>query len=512
MANENIMIVEDDGILAMNLQFTVMELGYNVQYLLASGEDAIIAAESSPTPDLILMDIKLAGKIDGIAAARHISYFLDVPIIFLTSYSQDTILQKAKTTAPYGYLIKPVSTRDLEATIEMALHRHKIDRRLKESEAKLRESEARFRVIIDNTQVGYFFIDRDGRFLNVNNAWLKMHGYKSSDEVIGQHFSLTQVETDLAAAKNNIEILLAGNIIPAGEFQRRCKDGSVAYHTFSANPVVQAGEVVGIEGFIIDTTNLKHLEMEKAKIEAQNRQLQKEESLVCMAGAIAHNYNNLLSVVMGNLEMAMNYLPKNREIDEFLNDAMKASSRAAEISRLMLVYLGKIYGERKLVDLTSICASILPFLNANFPANISLKTMFPVKKMIINAIEHDIQQVLINLVKNSCEAIGSKEGEIIIKISEISADGILCNHFQPIDWTPQVNGYVCMEVLDTGSGISDHDIDRLFDPFFSTKFIGRGLGLPVVFGIVKNHGGCISVESGLNQGSCFKIFLPKLGE
>ncbi len=124
----------------------------------------------------------------------------------------------------------------------------------------LRESETRFRRIVESTQTGYFYVNREGRFLHVNDAWLRMHKYTSPDEVIGQHFTLTQPEINLEEAQKNVAKLLSGEPIPTGEIARRCKDGSICYHTFSASPVIQDGQVVGLEGFIIDTTEQKQAE------------------------------------------------------------------------------------------------------------------------------------------------------------------------------------------------------------------------------------------------------------
>jgi len=135
-----------------------------------------------------------------------------------------------------------------------------IERR--QAEEALRERERRFRGIIESTEAGYFYMDRDGRFQHVNDAWLRMHGYASPDEVIGQHFSLVQVETDLEQVQRNVEKLLSGEPISTGEFTRRCKDGSIGYHTFSVNPVVRGGRVVGLEGFLIDLTERMRVERE----------------------------------------------------------------------------------------------------------------------------------------------------------------------------------------------------------------------------------------------------------
>ena len=126
----------------------------------------------------------------------------------------------------------------------------------------LRESEARFRGIIESTQAGYFYMDRDSRFQHVNDAWLRMHGYTLPDQVIGQHFSLVQVETDLAQAQRDVDKLFSGESILTGEFTRRCKDGSTGYHTSSVSPVVRGGETVGLEGFLIDLTEWMQAERE----------------------------------------------------------------------------------------------------------------------------------------------------------------------------------------------------------------------------------------------------------
>jgi PAS domain S-box-containing protein len=124
----------------------------------------------------------------------------------------------------------------------------------------LRDSEERLRKIIENTGAGYFSIDLDGIFKNINMSWLRMHGYASADEIIGRHFSVTQVETDLNQAQAIVESLLSGKTITADEFSRNCKNGSVGYHSFSANPVVKEGKIVGLEGFIIDVTDRKRAE------------------------------------------------------------------------------------------------------------------------------------------------------------------------------------------------------------------------------------------------------------
>jgi PAS domain S-box-containing protein len=167
----------------------------------------------------------------------------------------------------------------------------------KEAEQKLKESEERFRNIIENSDVGYFFIDTNGIFQHVNKSWLQMHKFSTPDEIIGKHFSVTQVDNDLIDANKQVEKLLQSTPVPSSEFTRKCKDGSVGYHTFSANTVIRNEKIMGLEGFIIDTTDRKKNE-EKVSV---------SERLLNQAQAIAHighwNLDVITQEVSGSDEM-----------------------------------------------------------------------------------------------------------------------------------------------------------------------------------------------------------------
>jgi PAS domain S-box-containing protein len=185
MANETILIVEDDGIIAAHLQDTLTGLGYRALGPVASGEAAIAAVKAQP-PDMVLMDIRLAGPMDGISAAGRIQSDADIPIVYLTCYSQDPLLQQAKVTAPYGYLVKPVGERELAATLEMALYRHSLDRRL-------RESEELFRELFNHMSSGvaiYEAIDNGGDFIfkDCNPAVEKIEKVSRKD-ILGKRVS-----------------------------------------------------------------------------------------------------------------------------------------------------------------------------------------------------------------------------------------------------------------------------------------------------------------------------------
>jgi nitrogen-specific signal transduction histidine kinase len=257
-----------------------------------------------------------------------------------------------------------------------------------------------------------------------------------------------------------------------------------------------------------DITDRKRIEEEQKRLEAQNRQLQKSESLGRMAGAIAHHFNNQLYAVMGNLEMAIDDLPRGADISETLAEAQKATRKAAEVSRLMLTYLGQTPSKHEPLDLSDAYRQSLTLLLAAAPKGTILNADFPSSGPIIRANVGQMQQIFTNLVTNAWESITDNMGTIALTIKTVSHEDIPTSNRFPIDWQPQEIDYACLEVSDTGSGIANKDIEKIFDPFFTTKFTGRGLGLPVVMGIVKAHGGGVTVESEQGRGSVFRFFLP----
>ncbi len=297
------------------------------------------------------------------------------------------------------------------------------------------------------------------------------------------------------------------------EFRIDHPDGKIRY--IKADGIVirdMDGKPSRMIGLNRDITERKQMEGDKEKLEAQNLQLQKTESLGRMAGAIAHHFNNQLGVVIGNLEMAIDVLPQGAEPADMLTASMQAAWKAAEMSGLMLTYLGQSSDEREPLDISETCQRSLSILQAVIPGKVALETALPSHGPIIMANANLIQQVISNLATNAWEAIDKKQGVIHLSIKTVSPTEIPATHRFPIGWQPQDSAYACLEVTDTGSGIAAGDFDKLFDPFFSSKFSGRGLGLPVVLGIIKVYGGAVTVESEPGRGSTFRVFLPVSAE
>ena len=253
---------------------------------------------------------------------------------------------------------------------------------------------------------------------------------------------------------------------------------------------------------------IRRAEAERARLDAQYRMLQKSTSLSRMAGAIAHHFNNRLQSVMGNLELAADALKEGTPAENFVAAALQASRHASELSGLMLTYLGQNLCKQTPLDLAELCRRALPGLPGALSGPAQLAIELPASGPIVKANAPRIEQMLDHLLTNAQEAIGQNPGAIRLNLKTVPAADIApANRFPP-DWDPQDSAYACLEVADTGAGIPPKDFDAIFDPFFSTKFTGRGMGLPVVLGIARSHGGAITVESAPDRGTVMRVFLP----
>ena len=325
-----------------------------------------------------------------------------------------------------------------------------------------------------------------------------------------------------------MDILLKGNMdgIEAATQIKKLYKIPVVYLTASGEDgMLQRAKIAEPYGYILKPFKDRELhiaieismyknqaEVEKAKLEAQNRHLQKAESLGRMAGAIAHHFNNQLFGVIGNLEMAMTNLSEEALLKKNIHNAMDSSQRAAEMSSHMLTYLGQSYDKREPLDLSDICRWSLPMLQAIIPGNVKLDADLPSPGPVISANANQIQQVLTNIATNAWEAVGESPGAIHLSVETVLPADIPPSHSFPVDWQPQDHAYACMKVRDEGCGIMEKDIEKIFDPFFSTKFTGRGMGLAVVLGIVRAHGGAVTVQNGPGRGSIFRVYFPVTAE
>lgn len=400
-------------------------------------------------------------------------------------------------------------TGRVKAEKELEKYRNSLEELVKERTEALMESQKQYRNLVEGTSDLVTRVSADGHFLFVNHAAQEIYGL-SPEECIGRlAFDLIHPEDRESTMKAFQTWLEGGKEVFSHENRMIDSSGQTHYLEWSIRSEHdENGNISGFASTARDVTDTRKAEEERVKLEERNRQLQKSESLERMAGAISHHFNNQLHVVMGYLGMAIGDLPPDNSCVTKLSKALHAARKASEVSSLLLAYLGQIPGKLEMIDLAEICRMSLPILQAGKPKNVKFETDFPFTGPCISADPKQIQHLLTNLTINAWEAIGDKPGTIFLRVGTVFHTDIPKSHRFPVGWHPKEYPYACLEVVDSGCGIREDDVEKIFDPFFSTKFTGRGLGLSTVLGIVRTHESVITEESGENGGSVFKVFFP----
>jgi two-component system cell cycle sensor histidine kinase/response regulator CckA len=389
---------------------------------------------------------------------------------------------------------------------------HDITARKKAEEA-LKESEEKFRYISEQSLLAIQII-QDDVFKYVNQASADISGY-SVDELMGWkpgefgkliHPDDREFVMDQALKKQKGE----KNIFSHYQFRSITKTGETKWLEVYSRTIPYNGKFADL-GTLIDITEKKKAEEEKAALESQLLQAQKMESIGTLTGGIAHDFNNLLSIILGNTEIAMEDAPEWHPAKHNLNEIRTACLRARDVVKQLLSFSRKIDPKQEPVKLVQITKDTLKFLRATIPTDIEIRQNIP--EDINDTIFADctqINQVMINLFTNAAHAMENTGGVITIGIENIYLDQNSADVYP--DLSP--GNYVKITVSDTGSGIGAEIKDRIFDPYFTTKEVGKGtgIGLSVVHGIVKSHNGAISVDSEPGKGTIFSIYFPLAGE
>lgn len=418
----------------------------------------------------------------------------------------------ASTTAPQQETVSPEEARRLVR--ELRSHQAELEQQnetLKTAQLALLHSFALLDATLEAAANGILVVDLTGKLLKANHGFAEMWRIPTALLAAGDdsqllNFVLTQL-SEPATFIGRVRELYAQPAAESCDFLYLA-DGRVLERI--SKPMFVSGVIHGRVWSFLDITPIKQAEAQKAECEAGLRRVEKAESLGRMAGAIAHHFNNYLHAVMGNLELTLGDPCQSTASRQALNSAMHAATQAATISSLMVTYLGLAPGGRQTLDLTDTCQQFLPILQAGLPKEVTLSADFRVPGPVVKADAHQLQQVLTHLVTNAWEACGGRSGAIGLSIGTVPPTAIPAASRFPVSWQPLDQPYACLEVMDSGPGIPTADINRLFDPFFTNKFIGRGMGLAVTMGLVQSNHGAITVMSQPGQGSTFRVYLPAL--
>ncbi len=370
----------------------------------------------------------------------------------------------------------------------------------KRAEAALRESEERFRRVFEEGPLGLALVGKDYHFLKVNGALCQMVGY-SETELLQMSFADITHPDDLRA---NVELAakLFKREIPFYQLQKRYvrKNGEIIWIKLTASVLRdQRDEALYGLGMIEDMTEIRRTQEETLA-------RQKLESLGVLAGGIAHDFNNLLGGILAEAELVEADLPPYSSPVEEIKRIKQSALRGSEIVRELMIYAGQNQTVLfEAVDVSQLAEEILELLKVSISKHAVLRTVLCDNLPAVRGNAAQIRQVVMNLVINASEAIGEKQGVISVTTAQVSGSENLA--FNGATTLPQ-GDYVRLQVSDTGCGMTEAVKAKIFDPFFSTKFAGRGLGLGVVQGIVRGHGGAIDLMSSPGEGTTFQVFLP----
>ncbi len=358
------------------------------------------------------------------------------------------------------------------------------------------------------------YLDRDFNFVRVNETYAAGCRYRP-EEMIGKNHFVLYPNAENEAIFTSVRD--TGQTFEVRDRPFKFPDQperGITYWDWTLNPIKDPdGRVTGLVFSLYDTTERKRAEEERLALERRLRQAQKTESIGRMADAIAHLFNNKLGAVMGCLELALVDLSPDSKARRFLDRAMTASREAVKIVReLMLTHLGYVVEKRAPLDLGQLTREAVTELMAMLPDQIQLRTArIPAHGPKINASRSQIMLIINSVVTNAMEAIGDNKGEITLSICVKPASEFRNLRYYRADWDLKDDSYACLSVSDTGCGLDESLYDRIFEPFYTTKLVGRGLGLAVVHGIVSAHEGAITFESQPGQGTTFHILFPMTG-
>ncbi|HEY5998049.1 MAG TPA: ATP-binding protein [bacterium] len=405
----------------------------------------------------------------------------------------------------------PSPEEALRLVHELQVHQVELEMQneeLRRAQEELEASRARYFDLYDQAPVGYVTLNPQGLIIEANLTAAAMLGVARGALVKRPFLGLLHPDDRDACPLQGAQLDEEGTRHSWDTRMTRA-DGSLCWaHVQAALP--QKGEC---RITLNDISERKRVEASLALADTRLRHLQKAESLGRMAGAVAHHFNNKLHAVIGSLELALDEQSRGVGSMHSLGIAMRAAIEASEMSSLMRTFTGRTTGQLMPLDLSQACHRLLPLLRAALPTGVPLETDLPASGPTVSASEEQMPQLLINLVTNAGEAVGTRTGAVRLSVTTVAPADIPEVHRYPVDWEPQDASYACIEVADTGRGMADKDLERVFDPFFSEKDTGRGLGLSVVLGIVRGHRGAVSVRSEPGRGSTFRVFLPLfLGE
>ncbi len=374
------------------------------------------------------------------------------------------------------------------------------------TEKALRESEEKLRNILENSTNMYYAQTPDHEITYISARCRKILQCEP-EEAMKRWTEFTTVNPiNLKGFEYKKKAIRTGQRQPPYELELKGKKGRKIIVEIREHPVVENGRTVAIVGSVTDITKHKKAEKDREALQRQLIQARKLESIGTLAGGIAHNFNNILGIILGNAQLALLDLPEEHPSQRRINDIQAACLRAKDVVLQLLNFSRQPEQEKQPLNPAQLVTDTVRLLRASLPSSIKIlcQNNEPIKK--INANPTQIQQVIINLCNNAAQAMAPDGGTLTIRLEMADTHNLKMLERKAFSAAEAVR----LTIKDTGTGIDPAIQDRIFDPYFTTKEFGKGsgMGLAIVHGIVHNHGGVISVKNKLGGGAVFSVLLP----
>jgi PAS domain S-box-containing protein len=421
------------------------------------------------------------------------------------------VLEEEKLGGSFDVTVSPLADEDGRITSYVHVMRditaHKqSEKMLRESEESFRRLANELRTILNSSSVGITLV-KDRTVIWVNPAFIKIFGY---DEAETHNMSTLELYSDKeiydCVGQEGYARIESGFSYSKDVMMKK-KDGTAIWCNLVGQAVNPAEKADGSIWIFLDITDRVHAEQERQKLEQQFQQTQKLESLGILAGGIAHDFNNVLTIILGHCFMVKEDFGTNVTDKTHVSQIEIAANRAAELCRQMLAYAGKSPILRANVDMAQLADEIVKMLQSAIKKNVTIELDLGHNVPVISGDNAQLQQVVMNLIINASEAIDTANGTISVSLTETTVrEGRNVADFMGA--AIKSGNYACLEVSDDGCGMDEDVQRRIFEPFYTTKFTGRGLGMSAILGIIKSHDGALKLKSSPGVGTTFQVYLP----
>ena len=491
-----ILVLENDSSSAQNI-CDLLESDQNVsfQIVLASNVPGAIPASAYGSVDALLLGIHSQNGA-GLARVTELhSQFKSLPILGLISAGEESLGQQVLEAGAAEYLVKETLTRELlQKAVKYAVsHTH--------AEIALRQSEQRFHDLFENAKDILFTLDLEGNVTSLNKSAEEVMGWTRS-EALQLHLKSLVAPEHLNLCSQMMQRILNEEPLQHFEIAMLRKDGRRVLLQASARLIYSNGEKYGIQGMARDVT-------ERRRLETMVQQSQKLEAIGRLSGGLAHDFNNLFCVISGHTELLTEQMEPAQPALKNLAQIKKAVDSASSLTRQLLAFSRKQVFHPRILDLNAAVVETKKMLGRLVGEQIEFFTSLHPALGNVRVDPVQLEQILVNLVLNARDAM-SQGGKLTIETANVDLEEGAKSKRAIVP----AGKYVALSITDNGCGMDEEAQSRIFEPFYTTKELGKGsgLGLATVYGIVKQSGGFIWVYSEVGKGTSFKIYLPRVDQ